>query len=73
MPYFLNNADDQKIMLKSIGVESIDDLFAMVPRELRLGRSLEVPPALGELELTSHMNELAAKNDPAGSGICRAG
>ncbi|MEI8376860.1 MAG: aminomethyl-transferring glycine dehydrogenase subunit GcvPA [Planctomycetota bacterium] len=73
MPYFLNNADDQKTMLKSIGVESIDDLFAMVPQELRLGRPLEVPPALGELELTAHMNALAAKNDPAGSGICFLG
>ncbi len=73
MPYFLNNADDQKTMLKSIGVESIDDLFAMVPPELRLGRPLAVPPALGELELTAHLSELAAKNDPAGSGICFLG
>ena len=73
MPYFLNNADDQKSMLKSIGVESIDDLFAMVPRELRLGRPLKIPPALGELELTAHLSELAAKNDPAGSGLCFLG
>ncbi len=73
MPYFLNNADDQRAMLKAIGVESIDDLFAMLPRELRLDRPLDVPPALGELELTSHMSELAAKNDPAGSGICFLG
>ncbi len=73
MPYFLNNADDQKTMLKSIGVESIHDLFEMVPPELRLGRSLAVPPALGELELTMHLGELAAKNDPAGSGACFLG
>jgi len=78
MPYFLNNAADQKSMLKSIGVESIDDLFAMVPRELRLGRPLNVPPALGELELTSHLSDLAAKNEPAGDpraggGICFLG
>ena len=73
MPYFLNNADDQKTMLKSIGVESIDDLFTMVPPELRLGRRSRVPPALGELELTSHLSELAAKNDPAGSGACFLG
>jgi len=73
MPYFLNSADDQKTMLKSIGVESIDDLFSMVPQELRLGRSLQVPPAMGELELTSHLSELAAKNDPAGSGACFLG
>ena len=73
MPYFLNNADDQKTMLKSIGVESIDDLFTMVPPELRLGRPLNVPPALGELELTSYVSELAAKNQPAGSGACFLG
>src|SRR5271165_892881 len=73
MPYFLNNADDQKAMLKSIGVESIDDLFTMVPQELRLGRSLAVPPALGELELTSHLSELAAKNEAAGSSTCFLG
>ncbi len=73
MPYFLNNADDQETMLKAIGVESIDDLFTMVPQELRLGRSLNVPPALGELELTSHLGELAARNDPAGSGLCFLG
>ena len=73
MPYFLNNADDQETMLKAIGVESIDDLFTMVPQELRLGRSLNVPPALGELELTAHLGELAARNDPAGSGLCFLG
>ena len=73
MPYFLNNADDQKTMLKSIGVESIDDLFTMVPQALRLGRALQVPPALGELELTSHLAELAAKNCSAGSGLCFLG
>ena len=73
MPYFLNNAADQKSMLQSIGVESIDDLFTMVPQELRLGRTLQVPPALGELELTSHLGDLAAKNDVAGSGVCFLG
>jgi len=73
MPYFLNNADDQKTMLKSIGVDSIDDLFTLVPQELRLDRPLAVPPALGELELTAHLSTLAAKNDPAGSGICFLG
>ena len=45
----------------------------MVPQELRLGRPLAVPPALGELELTAHLSELAAKNDPAGSGLCFLG
>ena len=73
MPYFLNNDEDQKAMLDSIGVDSIDALFTMVPAELRLGRPLNVPPALGELELTSHMSELAARNDPAGNRVCFLG
>ncbi len=60
-------------MLASIGAASIDELFAMVPAELRLGRPLDVPPALGELALTSHLGDLAAKNDAAGSGVCFLG
>ena len=73
MPYLLNNADDRTAMLKSIGVESIDELFSMIPPELRLNRALDIPPALGELELTSHLGELAARNDPAGTGVCFLG
>ena len=47
----------------------------MVPRELRLGRRLDVPPALGELELTSHLSELAARNVAAGAAgnVCFLG
>src|SRR6516165_1611539 len=73
MPYLLNNIEDCTAMLKSIGAQSIDELFSMVPPELRLGRALDVPPALGELELTSHLSDLAAKNDPAGAGVCFLG
>ena len=73
MPYLLNNAEDRAEMLKTIGVESVEDLFSMVPPELRLDHALDLPPALGELELTAHMSELAAKNDPAGAGVCFLG
>lgn len=73
MPYFLNNAEDQRAMLDAIGAASVDELFAMVPAELRLKRNLSVPPALGELELTSHLSELAAKNMPAGNAACFLG
>ena len=69
MPYFLNTVEDQRAMLDSIGAESIEDLFAMVPAPLRLKRGLDVPPALGELELTNHLSSLAAKNVPAGNHV----
>lgn len=65
MPYLLNTEADQRAMLQAIGVGSIDELFAMVPSELRLGRELAIPPALTELELTDQIGRLAAKNRSA--------
>ncbi len=73
MPYIANTPDDQKAMLEAIGVASVDELFAMVPEELRLDRPLELPPALGELELTAHVAALARRNLPAGQTACFLG
>ena len=65
MPYILNTPDDQHAMLDAIGAQSIEDLFASVPAEFRLRRPLDLPAALGELELTEHVAALAAQNRPA--------
>jgi len=60
-------------MLDAIGVKTLDDLFAMVPAELRLERELAIPPAMSEIELTQHMAQLAARNAHAGSKVCFLG
>ena len=60
-------------MLDAIGAASIEDLFAMIPAELRLGRDLDLPPALGELELTSHLANLAARNHATSCAACFLG
>jgi glycine dehydrogenase subunit 1 len=73
MPYISNTAEDQRAMLDTIGLKSLEELFASVPAELRLNRSLAIPPALGELELTAHLAELAGKNAPAGQKVCFLG
>src|ERR1043166_9202320 len=70
MPYLYNTAEDQSAMLAAIGASTFDDLFAMVPAEMRLKRPLAIPPALTEIELTQHMAALAAKNEHAGSKVC---
>jgi glycine dehydrogenase subunit 1 len=73
MPFFPNTTDDQREMLATIGAASLDDLFAMVPDEVRLKRDLNLPPALGELELTSHIVSLAGKNVSAACVPCFLG
>lgn len=60
-------------MLDTVGAASLDELFAMVPAELRLKRPLDLPPAMGELELTSLIAELSARNVPAGECACFLG
>lgn len=73
MPYVLNTPADVAAMLQAIGVSSIDELFAPVPPDVRLGRPLDVPAALGEMELTAHVAALAKKNRAAGEAVCFLG
>lgn len=73
MPYISNTPEDQRAMLESIGLSSMDELFAPVPAEMRLQGPLKIPPALSEMELSAHVNELAEKNSPAGKKVCFLG
>src|SRR5947208_16643388 len=60
-------------MLEQIGAKSVEELFASIPAELRLKRSLNVPAALTEIELTQHMQELAVRNRSASDAVCFLG
>jgi len=73
MPYIPNTPDDQQAMLEAIGAASLEELFAMVPSGLRLGRDLDLPPAMGELELSAHVAHRAAQNLAAGQAPCFLG
>ena len=73
MPYTINTPRDQQEMLEAIGVESLDELFAMVPEEIRLGGDLHIPPAMSEMEMTRHMAELAGKNQSTADSVCFLG
>lgn len=73
MPYIPNTDEDRRAMLQAIGAASIDELFEMIPADLHLGRALDLPPALGELELAAHVGELAARNRPASHSTCFLG
>ena len=60
--YLSLTESDRREMLETIGVSSIDELFADVPAGVRFDRALDVSPALSEQELVAHLSELAAKN-----------
>src|SRR5437588_6877932 len=53
---------DRQHMLAAIGVSSVEDLFADIPRGLRLGRALDLPPGRPEQDVYAHLRELAERN-----------
>jgi glycine dehydrogenase subunit 1 len=55
------SADDRAAMLRTIGIERVEELFRDVPSDVRFP-DLHLPPALTELEAIRHMSGLAAKN-----------
>jgi glycine dehydrogenase subunit 1 len=73
MAYVPHTDQQQQAMLERIGAASVEELFDMVPAELRLDRELDLPPAMGELELSDHLARLAAENRPAGEAACFLG
>jgi len=67
---FLSLTDsDRAEMLAAIGVGSIEELFEQIPKGVRLGRKLDLEPALSEAELMRHLEELAARNVHTGAEL----
>jgi glycine dehydrogenase subunit 1 len=64
---------DREQMLAAIGVESTDELFAQIPKAVRLGRELELRPGLSESDVFERLGGLAARNAHADEEICFIG
>jgi glycine dehydrogenase subunit 1 len=58
---------DRRDMLAAIGVQSVDALFADVPAAARHQGLLDLPLAMGELEVERRLGAMAAKNTSAGA------
>ncbi len=56
---------DLSEMLGTIGVDSIDELFADIPARLRLNRPLSLGPGLSEQEVYEELRALAARSTSA--------
>ncbi len=62
MRYIPHTEEDLRHMLATIGISEVAALFESIPADLRLGRPLDLPPALDELNLTRHLSDLAMRN-----------
>jgi glycine dehydrogenase subunit 1 len=67
MRYLPLTEPDRRAMLAAIGVPSVDSLFRDVPEAARLSQPVDLPRAMGELEVERALSALAAKNVAAGS------
>jgi glycine dehydrogenase subunit 1 len=64
---------DREQMLATIGVGSVEELFADVPDDLRLSRPLQLDDGLSETEVYERLRGLAARNADAESELCFLG
>ena len=61
MSYCPNTPGEQQEMLAAIGVKSVADLFAPIPKKLR-AKSFELPAGMSEFEMLQRMTALAGAN-----------
>ncbi len=64
-PFLALTDSDREEMLATVGVGTVDELFRDLPEGVRLGRELELEPALSEQEVFAHLAELAERNADA--------
>jgi glycine dehydrogenase subunit 1 len=60
---------DREAMLETIGVASVEELFADVPAGVRFRRELALDPSLSEVELVEHLTALAERNVHTGAEL----
>jgi glycine dehydrogenase subunit 1 len=62
MRYLPKSPADRQQMMREIGIQSIDELFAPIPAEYRLNRDLKVPRQMAESEIIDYFRGCAETN-----------
>lgn len=60
--YLPMTPEDKSEMLSFLGIESVDELFADIPENVRFKGSLQIPQALSEPDTARHFSKLAKSN-----------
>ncbi|MGI6036612.1 MAG: aminomethyl-transferring glycine dehydrogenase subunit GcvPA [Limnochordia bacterium] len=64
---------DRRAMLEALGLDSVEELFADIPQEVRFQGSLDLPAPLAERDVWRDLQELANKNGHLGQYVCFRG
>lgn len=72
-PYIPNTNEDERKMLESIGVNSIEELFDDIPEEVKLNRELRLNKSMSELEVKKYLTTLATQNKTTNDLTCFLG
>lgn len=70
--YVPSTSEEQKEMLKAVGVNSFDELYTVVPPSMKVDK-LNIPDGMSELEVSAIVRGMAAKNRVFGSIFRGAG
>jgi glycine dehydrogenase subunit 1 len=71
--YTAATESDRAEMLRTIGVATVQELFADIPAHLRLAGALELDSGLSELEVYDELRALAARNTSTEDEVCFLG
>ena len=73
MDFTPHTSDEVLEMLVTVGVRDVDGLFATIPQSVRLGRALDLPAGISEMEAVEDLASLAARNRSTDDLVCFAG
>ena len=68
--YFPHTQDELKAMLTTVGVDSLDALYAQIPEDIRFRGDYQLPSEMSEMEVRDTFAKLASQNEQL---ICFAG
>ena len=60
--YVPHTAEQRRQMLKTVGVETLDDLYKAVPQQMLIGNDLNIPEGMSELEVREKVTAMAEMN-----------
>lgn len=72
-PYISNTPEDERKMLESIGLNSVEELFKDIPENIRLNGRLELDKPMSELEVKKQVEAISKKNLNSEDLICFLG